>query len=107
MGNRVNCSVTGFTTLDISSSVVKLLDDGLASSLPAGTKSFQGHLETADIRVRMDGSNASATVGELVLKDGRIALTDEQCRNATFIRDASTDAKLQGHFYSCELSEIK
>ena len=106
MGNRINWAVTDFTSLDISSSAVTLLGDGSVTSMPAGTKSFQGHLETADVRVRMDGSNASATVGQLVLKDSMITLSESEIRQATFIRDASTDAKLQGHFYSCEASAL-
>lgn len=90
----------GFESLTISSAAVKL-------TKPTSAKSFLGKLETAAVRARGDGTNPSATVGVLVASGEVVLLADSEIDRTAFIRDASTDATLQGHYYSAEASIIR
>lgn len=71
---------------------------GSPTSIPEGARSFKGRLE-ADIRSRMqDGTNPSATVGELISEQDDMVLDENMMRVFNFVRRTG-DAALQGHFY--------
>ncbi len=93
-------NIVGFESLSITATAVGF------SSIPNAAVSFYGRLETADIRVRHDGSDASSTTGVLVRAEEWIGLEGNELKAGSFIRDGSTSATLQGHFYSVPLLEV-
>ncbi len=92
-------NVTGFVSLSITTTAKNLVP-------PPGTRSFYGRLETADIRIRNDGNSVSSTTGVLVRAEEWIGLEEGEVGAASLIRDGSTSATLQGHFYSVPLAEV-
>ena len=83
----------GFETLTITATA------GTLQTIPAGAQSFIGFLETADIRVRKDGTAPTTTVGQLVRANSYVILRNQgELQVTSFIRDGATSATLQGHY---------
>lgn len=94
-------NVLGFESLSITDTA------GGLQSIPNGAVSFVGVLETADVRVRADGTAPTTSTGQLMRANDPVILTGASELNlASFIRDTSTSATLQGHFYDVPYSEI-
>jgi hypothetical protein len=93
-------NIEGFESLSITDTAGNL-------SPPNTARSFYGYLETADVRMRSDGTASTSSVGVFVPQSSWVGLDGTEEMNSTsFIRDASTNATLQGHFYSVTLAEV-
>jgi hypothetical protein len=93
-------NIEGFESLTISDTAGSL-------SPPNTARSFYGYLETADVRMRSDGTDSTSSVGVLVPQSSWVGFDGmEEMKSTSFIRDASTNATLQGHFYSVSLAEV-
>ena len=93
-----------YTIDDTAGSLFSFADAGSPSSLPTSAQCFKGRLETAAIRVRMDGTNPTVDEGELVDTGDDLLLDESVIARAVFIRDTSTSGVLKGHFYNAEAS---
>lgn len=87
----------GYESLAISTTAVGL-------TKPTGAKAFVGTLETAAVRVRSDGTDPTASEGQLILVADSVILSDSEIDTAAFIRDGASDGVLKGHYYSIEAS---
>ena len=85
----------GTEQLTVSSTSVAL------ASVPAGARRAMIRVNTAGVYVENDGTDASTSAGMLVDTDSFIDLTDGQYNLASFrfIREASTDARLDINYY--------
>lgn len=92
-----------YTVDDTAGTLFSFAESGSPSSMPTGAKCFKGRVETAAIRIRLDGSAASATVGELISSGEDILLSETMLNQASLIRDTGTSGVIQGHFYNVEV----
>ncbi len=84
----------GFESLPITNTA------GGLQSIPTAAQSFVGVLETADIRVRIDGNAPTTSTGRLIRAEETVLLKSRgELTQASFIRDGSTSATVQGHYY--------
>ncbi len=91
-----NYSAVGYESLSITGTA-----GGLTAGV-AGSLSFVGILETAQIRVRSDGTAATASEGELVEVGDKVVLSESEIGKASFIRTGGTSGTLKGHYYTVE-----
>ena len=97
-------AATDFSSFTITTSAGTLFsfaDDGMPSSVPAGTKSFKGRIESGKFRARLDGSAASTTIGELYESGEDILFSESMISQASLCATTGTSV-LQGHFYNVE-----
>ena len=92
-----------FTITGTAGTLFSHVDAGHPTSLPTGAESFKGRLETGQIRARLDGTVATAAVGELIGAGEDILLSKSMIAQVSLIATGS-DSKLQGHFYNIEAS---
>ena len=63
-------------------------------------ESFKGRLEDAAVRVRMDGTAATATEGELLEPGDDVLWDQNMLANMTLVRDGGTNGVIRGHWYN-------
>ena len=97
-----------YTSGTISDSAVTILGMGsaLITTIPTGARSFVGTIESAAVRARGDGTSPTASEGQLIASGDIVYLGESEFASMEFIRDASTDAELRGHFYNVEVDVI-
>ena len=97
-----------YTSGTVSNSAVTLFEMGsaLVTSIPTGARSFCGTVESADIRARGDGSAPTASEGQLIAQNNIIYLGESEFDTMEFIRVASRDAEIRGHFYNVEVDVL-
>jgi hypothetical protein len=86
-------TIVGFESLSIPGSSVSL-------TIPSGAHSFYGRVETADVRLRSDGTNATTGTGILVAANEFVLIGDEELNRHSFHAASGTTATLQGHYYA-------
>jgi N-dimethylarginine dimethylaminohydrolase len=82
------------------------MGSALISSAPTGARSFVGTIESAAVRARGDGTAPTTSEGQLIANGDTIYLGESEFSSMEFIRDASTDVELRGHFYNVEVDVI-
>ena len=97
-----------YTSGTISTSAVNIFEMGsaLITSPPTGARSFVGVTESAACRARGDGTAPTTSEGQLIANGNTIYLGESEFSSMEFIRDASTDVELRGHFYNVEVDVI-
>ena len=97
-----------YTSGTISDSAVTIFEMGsaLISSPPVGARSFVGVIESANVRARGDGTAPTTSEGQLISSGDTIYLGESEFSSMEFIRQASTDVELRGHFYNVEVDVI-
>ena len=97
-----------YTSGTISTSAVTILGMGsaLITTIPTGARSFVGTIESAAVRARGDGTSQTTSEGQLIASGDIVYLGESEFTSMEFIRDASTDAELRGHFYNVEVDVI-
>ena len=97
-----------YTSGTISTSAVNIFEMGsaLVTSPPTGARSFVGTIESAAVRARGDGTAPTTSEGQLIANGDTIYLGESEFSSMEFIRDASTDVELRGHFYNVEVDVI-
>ena len=97
-----------YTSGTISTSAVNIFEMGsaLITSAPTGARSFVGVTESAACRARGDGTAPTTSEGQLIASGDTIYLGESEFSSMEFIRDASTDVELRGHFYNVEVDVI-
>ena len=97
-----------YTSGTISTSAVTILGMGsaLITTIPTGARSFVGTIESAAVRARGDGTSPTTSEGQLIASGDIVYLGESEFTSMEFIRDASTDAELRGHFYNVEVDVI-
>ena len=97
-----------YTSGTISTSAVNIFEMGsaLITSAPTGARSFVGVTESAACRARGDGTAPTTSEGQLIANGDTIYLGESEFSSMEFIRDASTDVELRGHFYNVEVDVI-
>ena len=97
-----------YTSGTISNSAVNIFEMGsaLITSAPVGARSFVGVIESANVRARGDGTAPTASEGQLISSGDTIYLGESEFSSMEFIRQASTDVELRGHFYNVEVDVI-
>jgi hypothetical protein len=91
-----------YTITDTANELLDFADAGSPSTLPKGTRSFVGTLETASVRFRDDGSSPTSTEGTLIDIGARIGLSRSEIGKGQLVRTAGTSAVLKGHFYDVD-----
>lgn len=89
-------SPVGYESLTIAATALSLA----ATSLNA--RSFVGRLETAQVRMRSDGTAPTTTEGELLEIGDIVILSAFEIEHMQFIRTGGTSGVLRGHFYDTE-----
>ena len=82
------------------------MGSALITSAPVGARSFVGVIESANVRARGDGTAPTASEGQLISSGDTIYLGESEFSSMEFIRQASTDVELRGHFYNVEVDVI-
>ena len=97
-----------YTSGTISTAAVNIFEMGsaLITSIPTGARSFVGVIESAAVRARGDGTAPTASEGQLISSGDTIYLGESEFSSMEFIRQASTDVELRGHFYNVEVDVI-
>ena len=97
-----------YTSGTISNSAVTIFEMGsaLITEAPTGARSFVGTIESAGVRARGDGTAPTGSEGQLISSGDTIYLGESEFSSMEFIRDASTDVELRGHFYNVEVDVI-
>ena len=97
-----------YTSGTISTAAVTIFEMGsaLITSAPVGARSFVGVIESANVRARGDGTAPTASEGQLISSGDTIYLGESEFSSMEFIRQASTDVELRGHFYYVEVDVI-
>ena len=97
-----------YTSGTISTAEVTIFEMGsaLITSAPVGARSFVGVIESANVRARGDGTAPTASEGQLISSGDTIYLGESEFSSMEFIRQASTDVELRGHFYNVEVDVI-
>jgi hypothetical protein len=88
-------NVVGYETLTIAASAVSLTKATTA-------KSFVGTLETGQVRARGDGTDPTASEGQIINVGDQVVLADSEISRTTFIRTGTPSGVLKGHYYSIE-----
>ena len=86
----------GYETLTVTSATAVALTGA------TGAKSYVGYLETAQIRLRGDGTDPTSTEGILMQVGDRLVLSESEIRRMKFIRTGGVDGVLKGNFYTME-----
>ena len=97
-----------YTSGTISTAAVTIFEMGsaLITSAPVGARSFVGVIESANVRARGDGTAPTASEGQLISSGDTIYLGESEFSSMEFIRQASSDVELRGHFYNVEVDVI-
>ena len=97
-----------YTSGTISTAAVNIFEMGsaLVTSAPTGARSFVGVTESAACRARGDGTAPTGNEVQLISSGDTIYLGESEFSSMEFIRDASTDVELRGHFYNVEVDVI-
>lgn len=95
-----------YTITATAGSLLSFADSGSPLAVPSGAKSFRGTLETASIRVRLDGAAATATEGELVDIGSVVVLSVDEMQKALAFIGAGGNGVIKGHFYDVEPSVL-
>jgi hypothetical protein len=101
--NIKNVDYDSLTITDTATSFTAALDN--LTAIPTGAKSFVGIIESADIRVRDDGTAATSAEGVLYVNGSEVVF-DESEFGASLIRAAGTNATIRGHFVNVEASVL-
>ena len=103
-----NPNVVDYTSVEVDGTVANIfsLTDALVTSKTGLMKCFVGTVETAAIRSRGDGTNASASEGQLISAGDVIYLTESELEKTTFIADTGTSGFIRGHFYDVEVPNL-
>ncbi len=88
----VDYNAVGYEALTVAATAVALTGD-------ADQKCFIGRLETAQVRYRGDGTDPTASEGELMEVGETIVLSRSEISKTKFIRTGGTSGILRGHFY--------
>lgn len=94
-----NYSAVGYETLTVSDTAGSLVGATTA-------RSFVGYLETAQIRMRGDGTAPTSSEGVIVDVADKIILSESEIGRMQFIRTGSTSGVIKGHFMSVEASVL-
>jgi hypothetical protein len=92
-----------YTVTTTAGDLFSFADSGMPAVEPVGTKSFKGRIESGQVRIRLDGDDATTTVGELFDIGEDILFSETMLRQASLICPVGT-AAIQGHFYNVEAS---
>ena len=83
-----------FENLTVSSTGV-----GFTSATVALANYARVYVDDADVRMRLDGTVPTATVGELIPRDSVVLLqSQDEVNRARFIRTSGSDATLMAQF---------
>lgn len=83
----------GFETITVST-------DAIGLTIPAGSKRAEMSVEGGDFRFRLDGTDPTASVGEISLDTVRLVLYGPAVlKNFSAIRDAAADVTLSVHYF--------
>ena len=88
-----------FTITDTAGDLFSFADAGMPTSMGTA-QCFRGHLETADIRVRMDGTAVTSSEGELLEAGDDLLLDQNMIASGSWVRDGGTSGVLKGHLYN-------
>lgn len=94
----------GYATATITGTANTL--SGFSVTIPSAAKSFVGYVETANIRMRDDGTAPTSTEGVIAYPGDRIVLNSQQIRSMQFIRTTATSGVIKGNFYSIEANGL-
>lgn len=83
--------IKGFEQIDASSGVKTL-------TVPAGANKAIVQAETANVRLRLDGTNPTSSVGEILVANATRELHGDELTAAKFIA-ASGAPKINVHYY--------
>ncbi len=83
--------IKGFEQIDASSGVKTL-------TVPTGANKAIVQAETANVRLRLDGTNPTSSVGEILVANATRELKDDELAAARFIA-ASGAPKINVHYY--------
>ena len=103
-----NPNVVDYTSVTVDGTAANIfsLTSALVTSKTGLMKCFVGTGETAAIRSRGDGTNASASEGQLISAGDVIYLTESELEKTTFIADTGTSGFIRGHFYDVEVPNL-
>jgi len=104
-----NPNVVDYTsvTVDGTAATIFNLTSALVTSKTGLMKCFIGTVETAAIRSRGDGTDATAAEGQLISPGDVIYMTESELEKTTFINDsAGTSGFIRGHFYDVEVPNL-
>ena len=104
--NWNNVDYGSYTITGSADTLFDFADAGSPSSRPARARAFMGTLETANIRMRDDGTSPTASEGQLVVAGSQLIFTEGDMENMEMIRTASTSAVLKGHFVTAEAGDL-
>jgi hypothetical protein len=63
-------------------------------------ESFKGQLETAAIRIRLDGTPVTSSEGELLEPGDDVLFDQNMLANISLVRDGGTSGVIKGHWYN-------
>jgi hypothetical protein len=95
-----------YTVTGTAGSFLSFADAGSPSSLPSVAKAFVGVLETAQVRVRHDGTDPTTSEGVLLDVGDVIYMTESDIGGSDWIRTGSTSGVIKGHFYSATVPQL-
>ena len=103
-----NPNVVDYTSVEVDGTVANIfsLTSALVTSKTGLMKCFVGTVETAAIRSRGDGTDATAAEGQLIGVGDVIYLTEAELEKTTFIADTGTSGFIRGHFYDVEVPNL-
>ena len=103
-----NPNVVDYTSVTVDGTAANIfsLTSALVTSKTGLMKCFVGTVETAAIRSRGDGSDATAAEGQLISAGDVIYLTESELEKTTFIADTGTSGFIRGHFYDVEVPNL-
>lgn len=95
-----------YTVSDTAGSLLSFADSGSPSTQPTTSKSFQGTLETAQIRFRGDGTAPTTSEGQPMEIGQTIVLSESELAQMQFVRTGGTSGVIKGHFYCVEANVL-
>lgn len=82
-------------------------DSGSPTTVPTGAQCFVGRLETADIRMRFDATDVTATEGQLVRVGDVVYIPNSLfLETASLIRTGGVSGVIKGHFWNVEMDVL-
>lgn len=107
MARNINAEDYGsYTITGTAAKFLSFADSGSPSTIPSQARSFKGRVETASFRARDDGTNPTASEGELREVGEDVILSHSMLDTGVFIRTGSTSAVVKGHFYNVEAAVL-
>jgi hypothetical protein len=95
-----------YTITGTAGKFLSFADSGSPSTMPKGALSYKGRVETASFRARDDGTNPTASEGELKEVGDDVIFDSSMLDHGVYIRTGSTSAVVKGHFYNVEASVL-